>query len=722
VQRFFAEIRRRKVLQTFLPYLGFVWLVLQVVSVITEMLRLSPLVDTFTAALLFAGMPVMLYLSWYFDFSSSGLTRTPDSESGAIEPLGVGAWGLFALIMAGSLYSAYVFYTGTEARIVREGGGQEQRGEVESIAVLPFTDLSPKEKQAYLASGLAEEISHLLGSFSELQVASASSARSLFEKGLDPLAIAQRLDVQTVVTGTVRKEDNSLRVFVELIDAPTSKVLWSETFSRSFDDVFLIEAEIARSASNRLIDRFVAPDRFDNPLATSDADAYVLYLKGRQAYNRQTSDGIREARGYFEQAISIDPEYSQAYVALADTIALSADGSRNFGILQPDIARMLANEHLARALVRNPELAEAYAVQGRVLDLGGQRDEALSAYDKAIALNPSLAKAHMWRYLLLRDLGRERDAFETLQTARTLDPESITLRYNYGIELDRRGRFREAMAVFEDLIEAHRDLPMGYVGMAGSYFSLGDLSASIDYWRRAYALSPDNDDYLHAYLSIMLNLGLSESVRAGTADPAYLPALLYSEKRHEALREELRLRVAAYPDDPWTAFEAAWYFMLLDEDREAAELLVITDGLMDPEQKYAMPTCSPAVEIAWSHLQRDQGEAAEAILATCRRRLARLDSSGIRRHEQEYLRIRLDALADDRSAAAALLRLVEAGYLESWIAEDPLLTNLRGQPEFLNASAKLQARLRAEKAQTLALLGDAPAPPETDGGAKAGDE
>jgi TolB-like protein/Tfp pilus assembly protein PilF len=576
--------------------------------------------------------------------------------------------------------------------------------------------------QAYLASGVAEEVSQLLGSFSGLQVASASSARSLFEQKLDPVTIARRLGVETVVTGTIRKQGSNLRVYAELIDAATTKILWSETYSRSFDDVFVIESEIARSVTNSLIDSFIAAGEILNPLSTKDADAYVLYLKGRQAYNRQTSDAIKQARRYFEQAIALDPEYSQAYVALADTIALSADGSRNFGILQPEIARMLAGEHLARALVRNPELAEAHAVQGRVFDLGGEREKALSAFDKAIALNPSLAKAHMWRYLLLRDLGREEEAFETLKTASTLDPESITLRYNFGIELDRRGRIEEAMAVFRDLIDAHENLPMGYAGMAGSYFSLGDLSASVDYWRRAYAISPDNDDYLHAYLSILLNLGLTESVRAGTDDPAYLPSILYGEERYEALATELRLRVAAYPEDPWTAFEAAWYLMLLGEDEEASELIDATDRLMDPEQKYAMPTCSPAVEIAWAHLQRTRRDAAEEILATCRRRLSRLNESGIRRHEQNYLQIRLDALAGRQAAAGDLVRLVDAGYLESWISEDPLLENLRGQPDFVNASATLDARLRAEKAETLALLADAPTPQQADGGAESSEE
>ena len=711
MERFFAELRRRNVLKTFLPYLGFVWLLLQVVDVLSPMLQLSPMVDTLIAVVLFAGIPVALYLSWYFDITSSGLKRVTANDAGDSAAFGVTQWTLFSLIIGLSGYGAWIYYDRLKDDFDKEQEGIVSELRAESIAVVPFRDSSPEQAQDYLATGLAEEIARLIGANSPLQVAASSSARSLAEQGLNPVDIARRLETDVVLTGSVRKQGNKLRVTAELIDAGTNKVVWSSSYNRSFQDVFSIESEIARSAANNLIDDFIAAEGVTNPLSPSSSDAYVLYLKGRQAYYRQTTDSMKEARVFFEQAITLDPEYSQAYVALADTVALMADGSRNFGVLKPRIAQMLATGHLEKALARSPELAEAHAVQGRVHDLGGEREQALAAFDTAVDLNPSLAKAHMWRYLVLRDLGREQEAFETLLQARDLDPESITLKFNYGFELRRRARFTEAIAVFERLVDEVPSSPMGYAGLAGTLFSLGDYSGSVAYWREAWSRSPENDDYLYSFLDILVMLGLNEEFARFSDDPAYAPNLLFNAGDSDGVVRYMENAIDAYPDDPWVTFEAAWYQMQLGNRARAAELLLRVESELEPPEMTDLPYCSPAIEVAWAYQVLEEAEKSASLMEACRSKLAGVENSGVRPHPQTYLQVRVASLAGSDEAAAALLELVNAGYRESWITRDPLLFRLEGTEAYRESIRRINENLAKERNEVRSDLAASPPAP-----------
>ena len=152
-----------------------------------------------------------------------------------------------------------------------------------------------------------------------------------------------------------------------------------------------------------------------------------MYMKGREAFQEESISSLKEARKYFEQAIGIAPDFSKAFIALADTILLMSDGSKDFAFLEPEIATKLAQRYLDQALVKTQILPQAFATQGIVFERDGKLEQALASYNKATELNPSLAIAFQHKYGLLSKIGRRQEALTALQTALKLNPESSYL-------------------------------------------------------------------------------------------------------------------------------------------------------------------------------------------------------------------------------------------------------------------------------------------------------
>ncbi len=488
LMRFLSELRRRKVIQTFIPFLGIIWLLLQVISVVTPLLNLSPFVATSLTIFLFACFPIVFYLSWYFDITTQGIKVTQVDDADEPKQLGWQWWLGLAVIIIGSFMLALHYFNHARTDFAKRSEGLLNTVKASSIAVLPFLDQSPNNDQQYLALGITEELATMLGQVSGLQVASASAGFVLSQQNVFPIDIAKRLQVETLLSGSVYSSGNRLRLRVELINAANGRTLWSESYTRELTEISAIKTEIARTVVNLLQNRYLPPGGLSNQSATSSSDAYLIYLRGLEQYRLHTAESLKTARRLFEQAIVIDPDYAMAYVALADTIILLAEGRASFGVLKADIAARLAEQHLAKALVLAPELAEAHAVRGLVLYyLNDDNDTALQALNKALSLNPNLAQAHLWRFATLERLGRSQDAWLAIQQAHRLDPVSIAHQYNLAFKLAKRGERAAATQQYQQLIADFPASPMGYIGMANldnssdnsAYPMLNDTGADI---------------------------------------------------------------------------------------------------------------------------------------------------------------------------------------------------------------------------------------------------
>ncbi|OBP17025.1 hypothetical protein A5320_05345 [Rheinheimera sp. SA_1] len=706
---FFSELKRRKVINTVLPYVGVVWLLLQVVSVVVPLLSLSPLVGTFSAVLLFALFPVVLYLSWFYDLTSNGIVLTPADDSGTVTPLGWKNWTALCGILLLSCSIGFSYFQQVRSNSLKAQEGISTVKVADSIAVVGFKDQSPEQDQQYLAEGLTEEITSLLGKMPNLTVAASGSGLVLSKQGLDPIAIGRRLEVKTVLTGSVRRTGDQLKIRLELLETEKGHTLWTETLQRSLSDVFALETQIARAVVNLLQDNYLDQSAISNHANTQSVDAYVMYLKGREQYRLQTTEAIKEARKLFEQAIALDPEYAQAHVALADTFVLLSEGKSEFGVLKADVAAQLASQSLAKAFLREPNMAEAFAVQGKVFEFEQQDDQALAAYDKAISLNPNLAIAYMWRYQILYRLGRYDESLASLEHSYRLDPVSVATLYNSALELSLRGLYPEAEQRFLQLIADFPKSPWGYAGLGGVAAFQGKLAKSIKYWQQAHLLSPQNQHFKSNYISVILRLGMVDQASRLATESDYQNTLLLQSGKYHELFQIMNFQLAASPDDGWIAFEAGWYQVLIGDKQKGIELLLKARTLIKESELYGMPFCSPAIELAWALQQRHEAAAASQYIQQCQQQLNNAQIGNQVDWELDYLGARLAVLTGDHQKALQQLELaISRGWREWWLSYDPLLLALHKNDKFKQLQSNLSLLMAKDKKQALLLFPDSP--------------
>ena len=712
LSQFVNELKRRRMIKGLAIYLGVAWLALQVVSVLSGMLSISNLVGIAILIAFVTALPLFLYLTWHFDFSLNGITRTASLDATpnqATSPLGkVTIFGLLFILVASiaiGIQLFNIFKDSTETALESEYLTKQEIEKSDSIAVLPFEDLSITAEQGYLAVGLSEEITNQLGRTNLFRVSASRSSQVLVEKGFNSVEIGKRLNVQTVMKGKVTVTNQRLSVFVELQDIKTEKILWTETFDREFENIFDIESEVSRSVVNVLQDRYTAAGDLLNLSTTSNIDAYVLYLKGKEAYRKQTAESMQEARTYFEESISVDPEYAQAYVSLADTLSLLSEGADGFGVLSVEIAAELAQQMLEKAYSREPNLPEFFAVNGSIFALKGEHEKAILEFDKATNINPNLAIAYMWKSLSLSALQRYEEAIEEQQKSQTLDPLFLTSSYNLGVLLSWQARYEEAEALFSQLELDFPESPFAHIGAANLYYSQGDFVGSIREWKKAVELSPSDSDIEQKMLDTLSMLGMTDIIQAKSNAPRYDSTILIFEKRYEELFEKLAFEVAANPDDYWVAFEAGWNNSMFGEAETAAQLLTLNEETISDADKFYMPYCSPAIEMAWAHSVLGNEDKSLALLKECEALLETQRQNSIAYSEVDYLAARIYALKGENSAAAlSLQNAIDKGWREWWTVYDPLLKDAQNDPNISEVILFIKDDLARQKELALSLF------------------
>jgi serine/threonine-protein kinase len=295
-----------------------------------------------------------------------------------------------------------------------------------AIAVLPFTNLAPETSEEYFAEGLAEELNLLLTRVEGLRVIAWHSAAQLRED--DPKVIGERLKVDYVLKGSVRRTPDSVRVTVQLVDTKTGEMAWSDAFSRLIHKA-AVEEEMARAIVDALRISLGIPMQPPAPRTIRNVEAYNLCLQGRFHANRRTPAGLRESAACYARAIELDPESALAYAGFADSQSLFAD----YGLARPSEVIPKAEAAALRALELDPQSADATASLAFIRSIYDWNwDAAEQLYRRAIALNPSNAKARHWYSTdMLTMRGRFEEALEESQVARMLDPLSLIIHEGY---------------------------------------------------------------------------------------------------------------------------------------------------------------------------------------------------------------------------------------------------------------------------------------------------
>jgi len=312
----------------------------------------------------------------------------------------------------------------------RSAPSQPSAATTRTIAVLPFVNSSPDPDNEYLSDGITDELINALAKVEGLRVASRTSVFALKGKAQDVRAIGALLEASEVLEGSVRRSGENLRITVQLTSTDDGRLMWSERYDRRLIDVFAIQDEIARTIVTTLRSisfADIAPAPANRH--TENVAAYGLYLRGRYAWNKRTSEGVFEGIKYFEEAIALDPTYALAYTGLADSYSLHID-YRNVPVHE---GHQKAKFYARKAIELDDTLAEAHASLAWSLFIYDWRwDEAATEFARAIELDPRYAPAHQWYAFLLASQGKFDEALLEAHMAQENDPSSVSVRRSLG--------------------------------------------------------------------------------------------------------------------------------------------------------------------------------------------------------------------------------------------------------------------------------------------------
>jgi TolB-like protein len=485
-QRFFAELKRRRVFRLMAVYGAVAFGVLQAADVLIPALHLPESMITAIAALALLGFPLAIVLAWAFERTPDGITRTPDAVTAEITeivtqspgrrwPAGIAAVIGTALLVSGAWWvagrggdtgagpvSGAVPSAGSGAG---EASGRDESDYAGSIAVLPFVNMSGDEENEYFSDGLSEELINALVMVDGLKVAARTSAFAFRGQERDVREIGAELGVEHVLEGSVRKAGNRVRITAQLIHADDGFHLWSETYDRQLDDIFAVQEEIAEAITEQL-ELTLTPDDRDRLARrrTDDLEAYDLYLLGRHNWATRTDEGLVSAQGFFEEAIARDSTFAPAWAGLAavyDALPWYTD----YPVADAAERGKLAAR---RAIALDSTLAEAYAALGVLLyEFDYDWNGAADAFETARQLDPSYAQGLGWECLFRAIIGEAGAALSVCRLAVEVDPLSMHATWQLASALALDGRVEESLVAFDRAMADRPDVPEIRLDKAG---------------------------------------------------------------------------------------------------------------------------------------------------------------------------------------------------------------------------------------------------------------
>ena len=429
-----GELKRRNVVRVAVAYVIVSWLILQLSDVLISMLGLAESVGKLIFLFLLVGFPLALFFAWAFELTPEGVKKEKEVDrSESIthvtgRKLDFMIIGVLVVALAFFAVDKYVLNAETipATNVAREIVATVAK---QSIAVLPFVNMSSDPEQDYFSDGLSEELLNLLAKIPELKVIGRTSSFAFKGKNQDLRLIGEALGVKTVLEGSVRKSGERVRITAQLIDAADGAHLWSDTYDRTITDIFAVQDDVAAAIIDALqIHVGVAPTR-GNP--TDNSEAYGLFLKARAAFN---DTEWFDAEAFLRQAVELDPNFAEAY------------------------------EYLA--------FIQWYQAGWLVDVVDGQRRTYETA-TKALAIDPNLVLARAMYEVANIETFTFRSATEALEHAVREQPGNPELLYSLIWYTMEAGYFREALRLAERYVELEPLMPQAHHAMGDALYALG---------------------------------------------------------------------------------------------------------------------------------------------------------------------------------------------------------------------------------------------------------
>jgi TolB-like protein/Tfp pilus assembly protein PilF len=404
---------------------------------------------------------------------TSAQTAQPASSAeyifGEIKQHKRGVLAVLAILLVSSIGFGYWFLSHRVASTnVRQ---------IESIAVLPFINESGNADIEYLSDGMTET---LIGSLSQLPNLNVKARSTVFRykgKETNPQTVGKELNVQAIVNGRVVQRGEQLTLSLELVDAQTENVIWSEQYNRKTIDLVSLQSEIARDVSNKLRVKFSGAD--EQRLAknsTTNPEAYQLYLKGRFHLNKRTKSDMQKALDYFQQSVAVDPNYALGYAGIAENYL----AFESYRIAPLSETKPKAKDAVLKALSLDPELGEAHTALGLVLFQDGDDDGAEREYQRAIELNPNYAMTYHYYRNLLGSQKKYEEALAMQRRALEIEPFSLIINREYGMIYFIMRRYDEAIAQLKKTVELDATYPSVHYNFSLAYWMKGNYAEAVE--------------------------------------------------------------------------------------------------------------------------------------------------------------------------------------------------------------------------------------------------
>lgn len=445
---FFSELKRRNVIRIGVAYAVASWVIVEVSSVLLPTFEAPEWILRAIILALIAGLPIALVIAWVFELTPEGIkiednVDTPDEEVFKVRTARKA--DLAIMVTLALVVSYFIFEKIWLSDVVQ--------GDKDAIAVLPFSDMSPRRDQEYFAEGLTVELLNMLSRVADLKVTGKTSAFQFKNFEGDFSTIGDTLKVDTILEGSVRTVDNNVRITTNLIDADQGHTLWSANYDRELNNIFQVQDEIARAVVKALEAQLL--EAADEPVdRVVVAEAYTAYQQGTFLQGKLTVEDQQSAIRYFKQAIDRDPAFAEPLVGMAD-----------------------ANLMLALNMV--------------ALDRDEGIGKATGYLDQALRLNPELSDAHVAKALIkqvnFRDfIGAELD----LKRALDSDPKHITALRRLGTIYGMQGRYDEAMETFQKIIDRDPLNTPTYSNYSYNALAAGNLPVAEEMIRKVLEFSP----------------------------------------------------------------------------------------------------------------------------------------------------------------------------------------------------------------------------------------
>ncbi|MEY2545157.1 MAG: hypothetical protein QOG48_274 [Verrucomicrobiota bacterium] len=445
IGRFLAELKRRKVYSVAVTYAVVGWLLVQIATQTFPFLGVPNWAVRLVIVVVAIGFPIALVLAWIYDFTRQGIRRTD------------------AKIDNSKIDIAPAFAPNEK-----------------SIAVLPFADLSPQRDHDYFSDGIAEEILAALSKIDNLRVAARRSSFWFKDRNAELSEIAQKLNVEHVLEGSVRRDGNRVRITCELINAQKGFTIWSNTFDREFQGIFAVEDEITKAIVDALKLKL---DIAASPAASriGNTEAYDVYLQGLFWSDKGTEDALRRSLELFDRALRIDARFSRAWTGIAKSWLWLADA-----YVHPREAYPKVRDAALNALKIDTDDAEAHVYLGetkRILEW--DLDAAAAEFARAVELDPKSTPSNYFSASLFAQRGDRETALAYLERTSKIDPASLWVS-DFACELYRYfGLTEQAIVEGERALQLDPTFLHGPPALATVYRFLGRFDEAIALYERA---------------------------------------------------------------------------------------------------------------------------------------------------------------------------------------------------------------------------------------------